>query len=153
MSILVLIPGTALVPSARAEVIGNGGRAGSVVAEGDAVVSRGCDVRVENGSGSTAPGNGPGNLVVGYDTDDGADGKNGFHHLVIGDAHACAPTGGWVRGSTNAVTGANAAVVGGDAVESSGIGSVAPGGLGGQVRGSNPALLGGRPTSPATGGR
>ncbi len=55
----------------------------------DSVVFTGANVYVQSGSGSTnGTVNGLGNLIVGYDEDDGSDDKSGSHNLIVGMYHS-----------------------------------------------------------------
>jgi hypothetical protein len=71
--------------------------------------------------------NGLGNLIIGYDEDDGND-KTGSHNLVVGPHHTYSQAGGVVAGFNNAVSGSYASVVGGRSNTASGVDSVVSGG-------------------------
>jgi len=98
----------------------------SVDMDSDAAVFSGCNVYVQSGSGSTnddedgtlgGEGGGAltglGNLIVGYDEDDGASVKDGSHNLVVGSYHSYTSYGGFVVGFENTVSAPGAAVSGG----------------------------------------
>ena len=88
---------------------------------GDLVIS-GINVYIQDGLGTTGCGpdapvfnhdcNGKGNLIVGYDHDNG-DLKTGDHNLVIGDAHTYTSYGGFVAGRNNEISNSWASVCGG----------------------------------------
>ena len=81
---------------------------------GDEVTFDGCNVYVQSGTGSTNGSvNGLGNLIVGYDEDDGGDSKTGSHNLVVGRYHSYTSYGGLLGGYDNAVSGAYASASGG----------------------------------------
>jgi hypothetical protein len=87
---------------------------------GDVVVD-GANLRVQDGTGSTAsvPGqeNGKGNVIIGYDEDntDQDAVKTGSHNLVVGEGHTYTSHGGFVGGHENSITARSASVVGGAA--------------------------------------
>ena len=65
----------------------------------DAIVFTGANVYVQNGAGSSGGAvNGLGNLILGYDEDNG-DTKTGSHVLVVGGYHTYTGAGGIVAGS------------------------------------------------------
>lgn len=88
---------------------------------GDIVIS-GVNVYIQDGLGTTECGsdspypvhdcNGKGNLIVGYDLDNG-DLKTGNHNLVIGDGHTYTSYGGFVAGRNNEISNSWASVTGG----------------------------------------
>lgn len=113
----------------------------------DAVRFVGANVYVQNGSGITDDGGsytGRGNLIVGYDEDDGDDVKSGSHNLIVGMNHTYSSYGGLVNGQNNAITGRAASVLGGINNEASGDGSVIAGGYQGTATGLYAAVLGGQ---------
>jgi len=94
----------------------------------DSVVFSGANVYVQSGSGSTDGAvNGLGNLLVGYDEDNGDD-KSGSHNLVVGQNHTYTSYGGFVAGGDNAVTERLASVIGGRYNTASGYRTSASGG-------------------------
>jgi hypothetical protein len=123
------------------------------------VVFSGVNVYVQSGSGSTyGTVNGTGNLIVGYDEDDGSDDKSGSHNLVVGDNHTYTSRGGLIAGYDNSLGGigtsvlggmlnqatGNYAVVGGGRENlSSGGQAVVHGGRSNEARGNRSAVLGG----------
>lgn len=68
----------------------------------NAVVFSGANVFVQNGELATATNNALGNLIVGYDEDDGADFKLGSHNIVVGPSHSYSGIGSIVGGENNA---------------------------------------------------
>ena len=82
---------------------------------GNDVTFSGVNVRVVNGTGSTAGTvNGLGNLIVGYDEarSSGSD-KTGSHNIVVGRNHNYSSFGGLVGGYQNTISGDYASVSGG----------------------------------------
>jgi len=137
----------------------------SVDTANDAVIFDGANVYIQSGEGRTDVSNGTGNLILGYDLDDGGDEKSGSHNLVVGDGHTYTSYGGLVAGLDNAVTGAWATVAGGrmnvaegDYAVVAGGGentadgwyAVIAGGEGGVANGAYSAITGGR-ANTATG--
>ena len=97
----------------------------------DEVVFTGANVYIQSGAGSTdATVNGLGNLIVGYDEDDGADDKSGSHNLVLGIAHSYSSYAGAVFGEDNSASAAYASVLGGETNTSDGEHGVVVGGSG-----------------------
>ena len=81
---------------------------------GNDVVFEGCNVHVIDGSGSTdGTTNGLGNLIVGYDENDGSQTKTGSHNLVVGSNHTYTAFAGFVAGVFNEIAGDYASVLGG----------------------------------------
>ncbi len=77
------------------------------------VVFSGVNVYVQSGAGSTAETvNGTGNLIIGYDENDGADIKSGSHNLVIGPNHTYLSFGAVVGGEDNTASGEHVTVFG-----------------------------------------
>ena len=105
----------------------------------DDVVFRGCNVHVQNGSGSTNSSNGVGNLIIGYNEDDvlidsdddtyGANARGGSHNVVIGPEHSYSSYGGLVAGFANTVSGIYASVSGGRYNKASGVSAGVSGGV------------------------
>lgn len=80
----------------------------------DSVVFTGANVYVQSGGGSTnATINGLGNLIVGYNEDNG-DVRTGSHNLIVGSNHSYSSFGGVVFGYDNSVSGIFSSVTGGD---------------------------------------
>lgn len=125
--------------------------------QGNTIVFEGVNLQVTNGSGFTNTANGTGNLIIGYDetsssgrfqvpvvcsngrfeTEEDCTGnghtwskaqKTGSHNLVVGSGHSYTQSAGVVFGAANAVTGANAVVLGGSGNLSSASVSVVSGG-------------------------
>jgi hypothetical protein len=82
---------------------------------GTEVFFTGCNVNIRSGSGSTdGPINGTGNLVVGYNANDGSRYRPGSHNIVVGDQHTYQSYGGLVAGFANTISGPYASVTGGN---------------------------------------
>ncbi len=82
---------------------------------GTEVYFTGCNVNVRSGSGSTdAPVNGLGNLIVGYNANDGARYRPGSHNIVVGDQQTYQSYGGLVAGVANTISAPWASVTGGN---------------------------------------
>ncbi len=96
----------------------------------DTLRLEGMNLQVVNGTGTTdgVP-NGLGNVLIGYDTDDGGDDKSGSHNLVVGDDHTFSQYSTIVVGLNNTVTGARSSVTGGRNNTASGIRSFVGGGF------------------------
>ena len=80
------------------------------------LVFEGANIYLRSGSGSSDDnGNltGLGNLVIGYDENDGTKIKSGSHNLVVGDLHSYTGYSGIVSGSANTLSGDIGAVIGG----------------------------------------
>ena len=80
--------------------------------DGVDLVAEGCNLHIRNGDGRTDSANGVGNLVVGYDEDNGDD-KSGSHNVVVGANHTHSSYGTSVGGYDNATTQPWSAVVAG----------------------------------------
>ena len=77
------------------------------------VLISGANLQVVSGGGSTgATVNGTGNIIIGYDEDNGDD-KSGSHNLVVGYGHTYSSYGGIVVGYENSITGEYSSVSGG----------------------------------------
>ena len=100
-----------------------------VNSDGD-VVFEATNVRIVSGAGSSdATPNGTGNLIIGYDENDGMDAKTGSHNLVLGPNHSYQTFGGIVAGSNHAIEGDGYAMaIGGHGNTVSGEHSIAIGG-------------------------
>jgi hypothetical protein len=83
----------------------------------------GANLRLVNGTGTTASANGLGNLIVGYnEIRQGEENiRTGSHNVVVGREHNYSRFGGLVVGEFNAITGDFAAVSGGTQNVASGI--------------------------------
>ena len=62
--------------------------------------------------GQTGTTNRYGNLIIGYDKNEGST-RTGSHNLVVGDLHEYTSYGGIVSGTENTLAGPNAAILGG----------------------------------------
>lgn len=97
---------------------------------GTDLILEGCNLHIRNGGGvSYAQANGLGNLIIGYDEDDGTDTKTGSHTLVIGRHHTYTSSVGFVAGENNTISGGGGSVSGGAGNTASGtVSSVSGGG-------------------------
>jgi hypothetical protein len=79
------------------------------------VIFEGCNIEVNNGTGSTAKINGLGNLTIGYNEKrtGGDDHRSGSHNLVAGSRNNFTSFGGVVVGFENETDGPYASVCGG----------------------------------------
>ena len=112
---------------------------------GDNVFFDACNVHIRSGSGDTFGAvNGTGNLIIGYNENDGSDTKSGSHNLVIGADHTYTSYGGLVAGFNNAVTGTYASVSGGQANLASGFLASVSGGEVNHASGTAASVSGGR---------
>lgn len=133
---------------------------GNLVIHGSFTVDGG-NLRVQDGTGATysesGAGNGLGNVIIGYDEDNG-DEKSGSHNLVVGPYHSYAFAGNVVSGYDNTVSATAAAVLGGYGHYVGGDQSVAIGGTYATVSGYHSVSLGGNlntvsgPNSVSVGG-
>lgn len=82
---------------------------------GPHIVIEGANLHIRAGNGNTsASPNGSGNLIVGYNEEQGSgNARSGSHNLVIGQEHSYTSVGGFVAGRDNNVTGPFASVCGG----------------------------------------
>jgi len=122
----------------------------------DSVVFSGANVYIQSGSGTTDDDRsgylgdgvgsltGLGNLIIGYDEDDGEDDKSGSHNLVLGFWNSYSSYGGVISGVENAITAPTAAAIGGSNNEVSGDRAVILGGQSSVADGYKAAILGGR---------
>lgn len=122
---------------------------GNLVIRGSLFVDGG-NLHVQDGTGATysesGAGNGLGNVIIGYDEDNG-DEKSGSHNLVVGPYHSYAFAGNVVGGYDNAVSATAAAVLGGYGNQVGGDQSVALGGTYLTVDGYHSAAIGGNMNS------
>jgi hypothetical protein len=123
----------------------------STDSDADDLIFRGCNVHVENGSGTTlSGGNGKGNFVIGYN-EEAACGKamqcerGGSHNLVLGVSNAYSASGGIVSGSDNTIDVDLAVLLGGEGNSAvrSGVGAVIAGGKDNVVSGLDAVVDGG----------
>ena len=124
----------------------------------------GLNVQLVNGSGSTyGTSNGLGNLVLGYNEEDGGhrdstgtlvDGevRMGSHNMVLGGGHSYAGNGGLIGGFNNTAWGQGAGILGGRANFASGAWSSVLGGLDNAATGLNSTISGGH-SNTASGDR
>ena len=128
----------------------------SVSASGDLVLSQ-SNLYVQSGDGATdAPPNGKGNIILGYDEDDGND-KSGSHNLVLGSYHSYTSYGsvvmglhneanarhGLVHGQSNVLEGAFAAAIASTEGDAGGEYSAVLGGAFNTTLGTGSVALGG----------
>lgn len=118
----------------------------------DTIVFDGVNVQIVDGTGSTAGKavNGLGNLIVGYDEDQG-DRKTGSHNIVVGAHHTYSSYGGLVAGYNNSLSGPYAAVTGGRGNQAIGNYSSVSGGRNNQASGESSTVSGGGGTDSAEG--
>ena len=109
---------------------------------GEDAVFEDCNVQIVNGTGSTASTTGTGNLIVGYNADNG-DTRTGSHNIIVGDNHTYSSYGGLVPGNDNTISNAYASVSGGSGDTASGPTSSVSGGQGNQASGNNTSVSGG----------
>lgn len=77
-------------------------------------VISGCDVRIQNGQGSTASTNGHGNLILGYnEAETNWPEKGGSHNMIIGIGNQYQSYSAIVAGRSNAVQAPHGAILGG----------------------------------------
>ena len=108
---------------------------------GEDAVFEDCNVQIVNGTGSTASTTGTGNLIVGYNADNG-DTRTGSHNIIVGDNHTYSSYGGLVAGNDNTISNAYASVSGGSGNNASGPTSSVSGGQGNQASGNNTSVSG-----------
>jgi hypothetical protein len=74
---------------------------------GPNIIFTGANIHVRSGSGFTVDGSGLGNLIVGYDEDEGAQSvdssRSGSHNLVVGPGHQFTASGALLAGKDNTV--------------------------------------------------
>ncbi|MHC4220512.1 MAG: hypothetical protein ACYSU7_18895, partial [Planctomycetota bacterium] len=110
--------------------------------DGDLVIS-GANLLIQSGGGATdAPITGKGNLIVGYDEDNG-DEKSGSHNLIIGAFHSYSSYGGLVAGEDNNILAPSASVSGGFGNDASGDFSSVSGGESNTASGNHSSVSGG----------
>jgi hypothetical protein len=111
--------------------------------EEETVLISGANLQVVSGSGETAEAvNGTGNIIIGYDEDNGND-KSGSHNLVVGMNHTYSSYGGIVAGLNNSITGQASSVLGGKYNIASGQRSSVSGGIFNIALGDNSFVSGG----------
>ncbi len=102
----------------------------------------GANLNILSGSGDTQTLNGLGNLIIGYNDNDG-DLRSGSHNLVIGDKHSYSSFGGLVAGFDNSLSGDSASITGGRSNSAAGAYTIVAGGLDNQANGDTSAIGGG----------
>jgi hypothetical protein len=103
----------------------------------------GANLNIRSGSGVTNGAiNGLGNLVVGYNEDNG-DNRTGSHNIVIGPFHSYSSYGGLLAGYNNTVSGANASISGGYYNTASGAYASVSAGVGNTASGFYSSVSGG----------
>ena len=110
---------------------------------GPHVIFEGANVHVINGSGLTDLDNGLGNLIVGYNENDGDAIRTGSHNLVVGSEHTYTSYGGLVVGYNNAITGEYSSVSGGRSNTASGPYASVSGGDTNEASGDYSSISGG----------
>ena len=117
------------------------------------VLISGANLQVVSGSGETAEAvNGTGNIVIGYNEDDGGDDKSGSHNLVVGYGHTYSSYGGIVVGRHNSITGNYSSVSGGADNTASGDYSSVSGGFSNTASGIDSSVSGGWDNTASGGG-
>ena len=88
---------------------------GDAGGKANTIIFKGCNIEINNGSGTTATVNGLGNLTVGYNESRGSghDQRGGSHNVVVGSRHNFSGYGGLVVGYENETSGTYATVNGG----------------------------------------
>jgi hypothetical protein len=120
----------------------------SPTSDADDVYFNGCNVHVQDGSGSSGnpPFNGKGNLIIGYNEDNlvpTPKDRTGSHNLVVGPEHAFSDFGGLVAGFKNTISGAHASVSGGAENNASGTFASVSGGSYNTASGESASVSGG----------
>jgi hypothetical protein len=143
-----------IMPHLKYEAAGVGGK--------PTIQFSGVNVQLINGAGDTYTTNGEGNLVIGYDENEGKHSQTGSHNLILGLEQTFTSFGGIVGGYDNTITGPFASVTGGSANiasedyaavsdgyknTASGEYSLVSGGRENKAEGNFSALLGGKLTS------
>jgi hypothetical protein len=108
---------------------------------------RGANLRVVNGTGSTATTNGLGNLIVGYNEGRGggqANHRDGSHNLMVGEQHNFSSYGGFLAGIFNETLAPYVAICGGVWNFASGHAASVHGGILNHASGDESVVLGGQ---------
>ena len=109
----------------------------------ETVLISGANLQVVSGGGSTdATVNGTGNIIIGYDEDNGDD-KSGSHNLIVGYHHSYSSYGGIVGGYNNHISGLCSSVLGGQTNEASGFAATVSGGQYNSASGNSSSVSGG----------
>jgi len=110
------------------------------------VLISGANLQVVNGEGVTFSGplgiNGKGNIIIGYDEDNGDD-KSGSHNLIVGMEHTYSSWGGIVGGRNNSISEWYSSIIGGEGNTADGVGSSVSGGYGNFATGVYSSVTGG----------
>jgi uncharacterized coiled-coil protein SlyX len=115
-----------------------------VSSDGTHVYVTGANLYIQSGDGSTTGSvNGLGNLIVGYDEDDGGNDKSGSHNLILGPNHDYTSYSGIVSGQGNASEATYASVIGGTSSTADASYAVVVGGYAASASGSYSAIFGG----------
>ena len=101
-----------ILPYIKVEASGVGGK--------PTIRFSGVNVQIINGEGATATNNGEGNLVIGYDENQGKHEQTGSHDLVLGYEQTFTSYGGILAGRENTITAPFAEVLDGFANTASG---------------------------------
>jgi len=110
---------------------------------GDTLLFDGMNIQLVNGAGTTATTNSLGNLIIGYNADNG-DTRTGSHMLVVGDENSYTSYGGIIAGLNNATSGEWSSVTGGRDNTASGTWSSVTGGLNNTASGFYSLVSGGQ---------
>ncbi len=112
-------------------------------AEGDLVIE-GANLLIQDGTGTSLFGdNGKGNLILGYNENDGTDVKIGTHNLVIGPDHTYTANAGIVCGRNHRIGAIAASVLAGDDNSATGFGACVTGGSDNEALGDHSVVSGG----------
>jgi trimeric autotransporter adhesin len=103
----------------------------------------GANVQVVNGTGKTETINGEGNLVIGYDENEGKHAQTGSHNLILGEEQAFTSYGGILGGSRNSLTAPFASITGGESNTASKAWASVSGGFDNVASGENSSVSGG----------
>jgi hypothetical protein len=102
------------------------------------------NVQVISGSGSTSGTvNGEGNLVIGYDKNEGKHEQTGSHNLILGEEQTFTSYGGVLAGFHNTLSGSYSSVTGGEDNTVSGSYGAVTGGVNNTVSGKWSSVTGG----------
>ncbi|MDP7110908.1 MAG: hypothetical protein QGH45_03035 [Myxococcota bacterium] len=107
----------------------------------------GANLHVRSGSGTTDDGGSPtglGNLLIGYNEDDGFETRTGSHNLILGRYHSYTSYAGLVAGQDNILSGPYSSVTGGTGNEVSGVGTWIGGGSFNQATEAYATVAGGQ---------
>jgi hypothetical protein len=112
---------------------------------GPHLIFEGCNVHVRSGSGHTyvPEPSGLGNLIVGYNENSDAGGRNGAHNVIVGLNHTYTGSGGLVAGRSNTIEGNGSSVLGGIGNAARGWYSTCSGGGGNEATGFHSSVCGG----------